>query len=113
MVLSPQTGSQGLFLRVQPAVGWGQDGAQGRASLPSDGVGSSPRHVWLYFPQTCNAGCPAISTALKTRLRAVSQSSLGCLEPKTKIRPPKGSPSNARGPAQRAAPQMSLRTRWA
>lgn len=46
-----------------------------------------PRHVWLCFPQTCNAGCP-ISTALKTRLRAVSQSSLGCLEPMTEIRPP-------------------------
>lgn len=51
-----------------------------------------PRHVWLCFPQTCNAGCP-ISTALKTRLRAVSQSSLGCLEPMTEIRPPpKGVP---------------------
>ena len=56
-------------------------------------------------------GCPAISTALKTRLRAVSQSSLVCLEPMTEIPlkvPPQRESLRCSGICSESAPQMSL-----
>ena len=55
--------------------------------------------------------CPAISTALKTRLRAVSQSSVVCLKPMTEIplkAPCQRESFRCSGICSEGAPQMSL-----